>query len=464
MVMGKQGLSLTEVLVASALLGITTVASFKAADLHTRSRISHAQDESFMRMVRGIELILSTQSTCDANFAGQVLSNRDVTKLDRLDASLRSENSSTPFVLVQKTGGFTPGRNIPAGTGTSYENVRVDSLILKPVGESRQDSSLRRYSLELTARRPDTNAVLQRNFEVMLQHDLDGRDEPVQKCVLPEVTVIGVGVPDPGAILTACFAQMGGMPGYDHSQPDPFFCDITQTICRQLNLEYDWNTHKCNTAQIRNRFLMGMIGQGQCKRTRASDPSYNGQFDELLKGFAVDGSPLCAQDILATAPHIGKSLIPTPSRTAPPACSECWTDSPVDCRQYTDRFTSERAQGYRIFKHGVLFRTGCGSASIAGLPRCEMHPQAAVPCGPSPGPYPTPTTQCVATTPCAQQCCVNFPNAPGGPKYQLFSSGITNNQSFPGTCPGSIASCTQKQFVGTNCLVTPWTYVHPSCP
>lgn len=467
MVLGKQGLSLIEVLVASALLGITTVASFKAADLQTRSRILQAQDEAFMRMVRGIELILSTQSTCDANFKGQSLSNRSINKLDRLDASLPSENSSSPFILIQKSGGFTPGVNIPAGTGTSKETVRAESLLLNSVGESREDPSIRRYSLELTVSRPDTQARLQRTFEVILQHDLDARDEAVIKCVLPEATVVGGGGPSTGDILLACLSEVGGDLPVDEA--DEYYCDITRTICRQLNLEYDYVTHKCNASQVRAQLLMGMIGSGQCRRSKAFgfNPGES-RFGEVLKGFAVDGNPICASDILAPVPHIGKSLIPTTSRPNPPACSECWMDSPVDCRQYTDASTSERAQGYRIFKHGVLFRTGCGNASIAGLPRCEMHPQAAVPCGPNPGQYgPPPTTTCHATSSCNMTCCVYFLPSPTRPQgwHQMWRSGVLSGLDvLNGPCPANVAECRASVFTNPDCSLTGLTRVHPSCP
>jgi hypothetical protein len=342
----KLGLGIVEVLIASLFLGFAALLVAKATTFFAESKTTQTQDEAFLRLVRGIELILNDQTICDGNFRGLIIPDALGT-IPRTAFGIPAFVSNTDPSTFARVTDSTPNSFFLGAieiTGMSFQSLSfANSAGPAPFQEY--------FEMNLEVKRPDgrkglsTNSM-RRTFRFLLEVSDMSPGRTINKCLVPG-TVSASG-PSADTVQTLC-AQMGGR--FIAGPPEK--CDIRTKVCNDLGVRLDTTTGQCDTQQLRTAVTAPFLGEtGICP---------DGEFIKTLR---EDGSPVCAP-LNDPAPFIVGTLDPTT------VCQPCFTTSPVKCTtcDVANPTVCTDTSRYLVYSGGVFTGFSCGI--VPGVPECS---------------------------------------------------------------------------------------------
>jgi hypothetical protein len=381
----RAGMGLVEVMVAASVIAASVLGGLGAAEYYARSSVSQAQDQALLRLFRGIELILSNPSTCDANLKGQDVGSSGRFSLSELSVSGSVAGSvASPFVrVVTHQQGSQPANAFPLGASGSRA-IWVTGLDFNRVG---QVATIQRYEFNISVQMPSGAGMIRtlnpatatRTLQVYLEVNPSNR---VNRCVTPSAS--GAAAP-PTTAQSACEA-LGGQWVRDPS-PSALgeWCILSRVVCHGWNLRYDPVSRHCNMDDVYKAGGLAMIATGPCSEGQS------------LRSLAPDGTPLCDSPRNPQPPVVGKDALGLePTVTA--NCGDCWMDSAVDCYAHNPAIQPpaepyERRMRFMVFKRGQFHSSTCALGPPPGLNKCDWFepgtdpwdvPFKGRPCAPSP--------------------------------------------------------------------------------
>jgi hypothetical protein len=341
----KSGLGLTEVVIASLVLGLVALAATQAASFFAKSKLTQTQDLAFLRLIQSTESVISTRSSCDGNLFGRSPNSSGVIDLPGLSVFRPTSSGGANANEIFR---------ISNGSASSFflNAIEITEIRMQSLGFINSSSAPfeERYRLTIRARKPAGresfgSSFYFRTFEVPVVVNSTGPGRSIVNCTIPTTSIVNSSAND----LPMECANIGGTWDAPNTR-----CDIRPQVCASLGVTFNTATQQCDSQQLRQAMLAPMLGEfGVCGVAGGA-----GQ-NEYLKGFRPDGSPICG-------PIGPNQTVPINiGRVDPIECRECYIPSVVPC-YLQGGATNPR---FLVYEGGVTKRALC-SANPPGLPRC----------------------------------------------------------------------------------------------
>jgi prepilin-type N-terminal cleavage/methylation domain-containing protein len=333
----RKGFGLVEVVIASLVLGIVALGLITATDFFSKSKITRAQDGAFLRLVQGVELIFSSKASCEGNLFAKAIPASNSLSLNSLGV-YQDGILTNPTLFARLSDGTRPTFFLG--------QIEVISLTLVSRGFVTSVAPFKeRFELELVARRPLGSGALggsefRRFFEVLAEVTSNAPGRTVVECLFPGA----LGTPTSISLQSICEDKLGG-----EFNTVTNTCDIRPAICQLFGVGTE-ASGRCDRAQLRRAFMAPMFGEyGSCNS------------DEVMKGFRLDGTPICGN---ASA----GSVVYDVGILDPATCGECFVNSAVPCYAGAAPNPTTAEKRFLIYRGGVYSRSQCGVTP--GVPRC----------------------------------------------------------------------------------------------